>query len=164
MSAVATRSHREADMTPSPKPASPTCAPGQTGQPAPTRTERKQHGCPSLGPRASSGPQAPSTTPTSRSLHAFDARSPCVPITPAAPAHQRLPAQMCGKSMEPLAHHAVLCSRAQVSWGHDVIAEPWQACAAMPASQLTSNIRQRSYRQATVGGSPTSIAEASQEN
>ena len=37
-------------------------------------------------------------------------------------------------------------------------------CAAMPASQLTSNIRQRSYRQATVGGSPTSIAEASQEN
>ena len=34
---------------------------------------------------------------------------------------------MCGKSMEPLAHHAVLCSRAQMSWGHDVIAEPWQA-------------------------------------
>ena len=34
---------------------------------------------------------------------------------------------MCGTSMEPLAHHALLCSRAQMSWRHDVVAETWQA-------------------------------------
>ena len=34
---------------------------------------------------------------------------------------------VCGTSMEPLAHHALLCGRAQMSWRHDVIAETWQA-------------------------------------
>ena len=32
---------------------------------------------------------------------------------------------MCGTSMEPLAHLALLCSRARMSWRHDVIAETW---------------------------------------
>ena len=33
---------------------------------------------------------------------------------------------MCGTSMEPLPHHVLLCSRAQMSWRHNVIAETWQ--------------------------------------
>ena len=46
------------------------------------------------------------------------------PMRPAALAH--LP-PVCGTSMEPLAHLALLCSGAQMSWRHDVIAETWQA-------------------------------------
>ena len=33
---------------------------------------------------------------------------------------------ICGTLLEPLAHHALLCSRAQMSWRHDAIAEARQ--------------------------------------
>ena len=51
-------------------------------------------------------------------LCAHETRCACAPTSTGA---------MCGTSMEPLAHHALLCSRAQMSWRHDVIAETWQA-------------------------------------
>ena len=51
-------------------------------------------------------------------LCAHDTRCPCAPATTGA---------MRGTSMEPLAYRALLCSRAQMSWRHDVISELWQS-------------------------------------
>ena len=51
-------------------------------------------------------------------LCAHETRCACAPTPTGA---------MCSTSVEPLAHHALLCSRAQMSRRHDVIAETWQA-------------------------------------
>ena len=51
-------------------------------------------------------------------LCAHGTRCACAPTSTGA---------MCGTSMEPPAHHALLCSREQMLWRHDVIAETWQA-------------------------------------
>ena len=48
---------------------------------------------------------------------------------------------MCGTSMEPLAHHALLRSRAQMSWRHDVIAETWQPICR--DARLSAHLKQK---------------------
>ena len=66
---------------------------------------------------------------------------------------------MCGTSMEPLAHHALLCSRAQMSWRHDVVAETWQAVCR--DAGLSAHLKQKAA-EFPPGEFRTSTAEASQ--
>ena len=120
----------------------PTSASGWTGQATPTRTARKQH-------REPYPPRHSLQDRHSPPMCAQETRCASAPTTTGA---------TCGASTEPPAHRALLCSRAQMSWRHDVIAETWQA---MLDSRPTSNKKQQRSPQESVGRCPTTIAEAS---
>ena len=84
-------------------------------------------------------------------LCAHETRCACAPTTTGA---------TCGPSIEPLTHHTVLCSRANMSWRHDVIA----VASHMPRRRLLSPPESKklpSSHQENTDGSPTSTAEAS---